>query len=1049
MNTNVTQRQASLTIMSVNATVTFMMLVATFVLPGFPVKPFPLLAATLLLGGLWLIYYWYDWAAIRFVYTLLTAVALAAAVPAEAFKDYISLAIMIPAVIALVMTNPRWVFIVGGLTWALLAQLSGWEGALVKPAGLLTFLLCLFCLAVSRLTVETSQRTASASEEKAKKQARELRLSESRYRALAANLPNSAVVLFDRTLRFVLIDGPEVEKMGFFKSAMEGKPLYEALPYASAAAVEPQMRAVLAGKQISSEYPYRDQIYTYQYMPLEDEKREISYGMILAQNVTKQRQAEEARRISEERYRSISEMISDYAYAYNVDESGRIERVWTTGSFTQITGYDREELETRGTYALYPEKDWERVQADVQRVIRGEEFTAEYEILTKFGGTRWLRIHRYPIWNENKTRVIQFYGVAQDITVPKQYQEELRENEERLRVIISNLPLVFFVIDMNGIFTVSEGKGLSLIGLKPGEAVGQSVFDLYKNDPEVAESVRKALAGEITYSLNKLGNLIFEVFFNPMYDAQNQIIGVIGVGVDTTERKKAEEDLIKERKLMRALIDHLPDNIYVIDREGRFVLNNAQSLQILGAARQEDVLGKTNFDFLPRDHSEQWLAEHQEIMKSDKGVHDQELFQPWRERERRWIVESMIPLHDEAGAVIGLIGINRDISQRKLAEKALQESEERYRITSELISDYAFSYAVGPDGSIHSSWITEESYERLTGYQNPNDLPIRFQLYHPDDAERARRDVQATMQGQSTAAEYRIITKSGEERWIYLSRRPVWSEEEQRVVAIYGAAQNITGRKQVEEQLHKLNLELEQRVNQRTTQLQEANQELEAFTYSISHDLRAPLRAINGFSRTVAQHYGSQLPERAQHYLNRIEANATRMNALIDDLLALSRLGRKEIRAEAVDMNRLVQQVLRDLLASGQGGIVQFTLGKLPPTYADSSLLQQVWINIISNAIKYSSKVERPQIEIASITKDNEIVYYTKDNGAGFDSQYAEKLFKVFQRLHSEEDFEGTGIGLATVKRIISRHEGRVWAEGEPGKGATIYFALGRSPNPS
>lgn len=1044
MNVHLTQRQASLMIMIISMVTVSAMLAASLLFDDFPVEPARLLAPLVILGSLWWIYYAYCWEVTRYIYTFLAPFTLAVALPVEAFRDYVSLSILIPPIIALVMTGRRWVIIVSLLTWVLLAQKAGWEGALMKPPGLLAFTFCVLGLVVNRLIVETSQRETRESEERARIQSKELRLSESRYRALTANLPNSAVVLFDHTLRFVLIDGPEVEKMGYSKHDMEGKPLYEALPQTAAAAVEPHMRGVLAGKPFFYEGPYRDEYYIYHYLPLEDEQGEILYGMILAQNVTRERQAEEARRISEERYRIVSEMISDYAFAYNVDEAGNIERSWVTiGSFTQITGYSTEEFVSLDKYALYSERERDRVGRDVERVIQGEEVWGEYEIVTRQGEKRWLHIHRYPIWDDQKKRVVQFYGVAQNITERKQVEEELRRNEERLRVIISNLPLVFFVIDAAGIFTTSEGKGLSLIGLEPGEAVGQSVYELYKDYPDVIASVCDALAGKITYSLNRLGALIFEVFYNPIYDPQNNIIGVIGVGVDTTERRKTEEALVKERKLMRALIDHLPDNIYVKDREGRFVLNNAESLRILGAARQEDVLGKSDFDFLPADLSKEWIDQHQSIMETDQAVREQELFQPWNPGERRWIVESMIPLHDEGGNVIGLIGINRDITQRKLAENALQESEERHRLTSGLISDYAFAYTINEDGGLQSSWITQESYERLTGYHSPTELNGSYSLYHPDDQERVRRDVRATLEGHPTAGEYRIITKGGERRWIYLSRRPLWSEDKQRIMGVYGAAQNITERKNAEEQLQRLNAELEQRVVQRTLQLEQANQELEAFTYSISHDLRAPLRAINGFSRTVMNNFASYLPEKGQYYLSRVEANATRMNVLIDDLLALSRLGRKEFKAETVDMNQLVQHVLRDFLGSGQVGAVQFTLGKLPPCYADASLLQQVLINIISNAIKYTSKTKRPRIEIASITKDNEIIYYTKDNGAGFDPQYADKLFRVFQRLHSEEDFDGTGVGLATVKRIMMRHGGRVWAEGEVGKGATFYFVVG------
>jgi signal transduction histidine kinase len=243
-----------------------------------------------------------------------------------------------------------------------------------------------------------------------------------------------------------------------------------------------------------------------------------------------------------------------------------------------------------------------------------------------------------------------------------------------------------------------------------------------------------------------------------------------------------------------------------------------------------------------------------------------------------------------------------------------------------------------------------------------------------------------------------------------------------------------------------MNEELEQRVQERTAELHAANQELEAFSYSVSHDLRAPLRAITGFSRILLEDYAPQLPNEAQHYLKIVDNGGQQMGQLIDDLLTFSRLGRMELRKQLVATADLVRQVLADLQAEQSGQQVEITLGDLLPCRAEPSLLKQVFVNLLSNALKYSRKREVAHIEVGCREHDGEQVYFVKDNGVGFDMQYAKKLFGVFQRLHRAEEYEGTGVGLAIVQRIVHRHGGRVWAEAALDQGATFYFTLQGGP---
>lgn len=246
-----------------------------------------------------------------------------------------------------------------------------------------------------------------------------------------------------------------------------------------------------------------------------------------------------------------------------------------------------------------------------------------------------------------------------------------------------------------------------------------------------------------------------------------------------------------------------------------------------------------------------------------------------------------------------------------------------------------------------------------------------------------------------------------------------------------------------EGEIRKLNADLERRVQQRTGALEDANRELESFSYSVSHDLRAPLRHIDGFLGLLKKRCAAVLDEKGHHYLNNICGSAKQMGKLIDDLLAFSRMGRSELRASSVELTGLVQASVNDLALETEGRDITWEIGPLPQVAGDPGLLRQVWANLLSNAVKYTRGREKPKIEIGVLPNGNgEHIFFVRDNGAGFDMEYADKLFGVFQRLHRADEFEGTGIGLANVRRIVSRHGGRTWAEGKVGAGAIFYFSL-------
>jgi len=316
-----------------------------------------------------------------------------------------------------------------------------------------------------------------------------------------------------------------------------------------------------------------------------------------------------------------------------------------------------------------------------------------------------------------------------------------------------------------------------------------------------------------------------------------------------------------------------------------------------------------------------------------------------------------------------------------------------------------------------------------------------FEFIHPDDIPGLMEQMTELLKkpGGSFFREQRLLRKDGAWRWCEGTVTNMLHEPA--IGALVSNFRDITERKIAQEEIKKLNESLEQKVIDRTAQLESVNKELEAFSYSVSHDLRAPLRAIDGYSQLIEEDYGKLFDEEGKRLFEVVQYNAKKMGNLIDDLLDFSRLGRKELQKMKIDMNELAEGALMEIEKSVKHH-ARVKIGELGKTEGDYGLLSHVMMNLLSNAIKYSDKVEKPIIEVIAEKKDGEVIYSIKDNGVGFDMKYVNKLFGVFQRLHSEADFEGTGVGLAIVKRIVNKHGGHVWAEGKTGRGATFYFSL-------
>ena len=313
---------------------------------------------------------------------------------------------------------------------------------------------------------------------------------------------------------------------------------------------------------------------------------------------------------------------------------------------------------------------------------------------------------------------------------------------------------------------------------------------------------------------------------------------------------------------------------------------------------------------------------------------------------------------------------------------------------------------------------------------------------HPDDREQVNNAYTESLKNRTPYnIEHRLLMKDGRVKYVNEICENFYGKDG-RPVRSFGIVHDITERKQLEEKINEFNRNLESRVIERTALLEASNKDMENFSYSISHDLRAPLRAINGFSKILQEEYVDRLDDEGKRLLTVIGDNARKMGELIDGLLAFSRAGRNEINRSKIDMKKLAASVWEELGPDRDGRDVQLCIGDMPPAEGDPATIRQVVFNLLSNAVKFTQHRANARVEVGGQTDEHETVYHVKDNGVGFDMQYAGKLFGVFLRLHGMDEFEGTGIGLAIVKRIIVKHSGRVWAEGKVGEGATIYFAL-------
>ena len=541
-----------------------------------------------------------------------------------------------------------------------------------------------------------------------------------------------------------------------------------------------------------------------------------------------------------------------------------------------------------------------------------------------------------------------------------------------------------------------------------------------------------------------LSILLSRQFVQIFYDLQvaNKKLSAANKELDimNNEIKEKNEELSHEKNLLRTLIDNLPDYIYIKDTQSRHLINNKANIQLMGASNEEETIGKSVIDFFGPEIAKPFIEDDQRIIQTGMSIVNREETIVSSTGETKYLLTAKVPIKDKNNKVTGLVGISRDITKQKQMELDLRNS--KYFLEK--------AQKVGQIGH----WISDRLTGKLTWSEeacrifgmDPYSFDGRVETFlnkiHPDDLEKVKSATAFAIEhNEAYSIDHRIILNEGTMKWVHEQGETIY-DEAGKATTLIGIVQDITERKKIENEILKLNNELEEKVITRTEQLMAANEGLEAFSYSISHDLMTPLRAVSSYSGILKENYESKLDAQGNGLIDRIITNSKKMGQLIDDLLAFAKLGRQEVTSQHIDMKLLVESCIEELLHNYPENKFKIKVHSLPSCEGDAGMIRQVWINLLSNAFKYSSKTEEPKIEIGAIDNESMHIYFVRDNGVGFEMEYVHKLFGVFQRLHRHEEFEGTGVGLALVKRIINKHKGDVWPEASPGKGATFYFSL-------
>jgi PAS domain S-box-containing protein len=623
--------------------------------------------------------------------------------------------------------------------------------------------------------------------------------------------------------------------------------------------------------------------------------------------------------------------------------------------------------------------------------------------------------------------------------------EELKAARARYFDLYDLAPVGYITVSEQGLVLEANLTATTLLSVSRGNLMNQLLTRfILKEDQDIYYLHRKKLLDTGKPQMCELrmvkknGTVFWAHLSGAAARAEDGTTACRVVMSDITESKDMDAKLRREEQRFRALADQSSDIIVLLNREGVITYENPAVEKALGL-KIEERIGATGFEHLHPDDFK-LVADTYDILFSDINAPVQQSDIRFRHIDGSWrtfeVVASNL-IHDK---VIEAVIINlRDITERKRMEEALHQSEEKYRTLLESVQEGYFELDLAGNFTFFN-----DSLCRIYNYSKEELMDMNYRHY--TDKETRKNGFHEFNKVYNTGEPLKgftwpIIGKDGTKRYVETSAS-LLKDSSGKPIGFRGILHDITARKRAEEELKKYREQLEGLVQERTIKLEASNKELEAFSYSISHDLRAPLRAIDGFSQALLEDCEDKLDLQGKDYLIRIRAATQRMSTLIEDLLNLSRITRSEMSMEKVNLTRIVRSVINELQNSQPQRHVKIRIADGLEDIADSRLISIALENLMSNAWKFTAKQSEALIEFGSTREGSKKVYFIRDNGAGFEMTYMDKLFAPFQRLHTIDEYPGTGIGLATVRRIIHRHGGKVWAEGHTGKGATFYFSI-------